>query len=88
MFNEYQMRPDDFTFASALSACTALASILYGKQIHAHLIRTRLNEDVAVGNALTNMYAKCGSIAYAYNMEYHHSCIWKSWALNQSPGAF
>ncbi|XWS73320.1 hypothetical protein CRYUN_Cryun02cG0118600 [Craigia yunnanensis] len=38
-----QMRPDDFTFAIALSACAALASILYGKQIHAHLIRTRMS---------------------------------------------
>ncbi|XVF47629.1 hypothetical protein PTKIN_Ptkin03bG0125100 [Pterospermum kingtungense] len=68
MFNEYHMRPDDFTFASALSACAELASILYGKQIHAHLIRTRLNQDVGVGNALTNMYAKCGSIGYANNV--------------------
>ncbi|XVE71883.1 hypothetical protein DITRI_Ditri10aG0187500 [Diplodiscus trichospermus] len=68
MFNEYHMRPDDFTFASALSACAALASILFGKQIHARLIRTRLNQDLGVGNALTNMYAKCGSIEYAYNV--------------------
>ncbi|XP_022730812.1 pentatricopeptide repeat-containing protein At3g49170, chloroplastic-like [Durio zibethinus] len=82
MFNEYQMRPDDFTFASALSACAAIASILYGKQIHAHLIRTRLNQDVGVGNALTNMYAKCGSIGYAYNvfnrMSHHNLVSWNT----------
>ncbi|XVE98845.1 hypothetical protein REPUB_Repub03eG0143600 [Reevesia pubescens] len=82
MFNEYHLRPDDFTFSSALSACAALASILYGKQIHAHLIRTRLNQDVVVGNALTNMYAKCGSIGYAYNvfnrMSHHNLVSWNT----------
>lgn len=68
MFNVYHMIPDDFTFSSSLSSCAELASILYGKQIHARLIRTRRNQDVGVGNALTNMYAKCGSIEYAYNV--------------------
>ncbi|KAK6272934.1 hypothetical protein POUND7_010017 [Theobroma cacao] len=82
MFNEYHTRPDDFTFASVLSACAALASILYGKQIHAYLIRTRLNQDIGVGNALTNMYAKCGSIAYAYHvfnrMSHHNLVSWNT----------
>ncbi|XWS28139.1 hypothetical protein CRYUN_Cryun25bG0039900 [Craigia yunnanensis] len=82
MCNEYHMRPDGFTFASTLSACAALASIHYGKQIHAHLIRTRLNQDVAVDNALTNMYAKCGSIGYAYNvfnrMTHHNLVSWNT----------
>ncbi|KAE8668165.1 putative Pentatricopeptide repeat (PPR) superfamily protein [Hibiscus syriacus] len=68
MFNAYRMRPDDFTFSTVLSAAAALASLSFGKRIHAHLIRTRLNQDVGVDNALTNMYAKCGSIAYAYNV--------------------
>ncbi|OMP04839.1 hypothetical protein COLO4_09253 [Corchorus olitorius] len=82
MLNAYHRRPDDFTFASILSACAALASILYGKQIHGHLIRTRLNHDVGVGNALTNMYAKCGSIGYAYNvfkrMSRHNLVSWNT----------
>ncbi|KAE8686540.1 putative Pentatricopeptide repeat (PPR) superfamily protein [Hibiscus syriacus] len=68
MFNAYHMRPDDFTFSTVLSASVAHASLSFGKQIHAHLIRTRPNQDVGVNNALTNMYAKCGSIAYAYNV--------------------
>ncbi|KAG4143925.1 hypothetical protein ERO13_D05G003100v2 [Gossypium hirsutum] len=82
MLNVYHMRPDDFTFAGALSASAALASILYGKQIHGHLIRTRLNQDVGVGNSLTNMYAKCGSIAYAYKvfngMPHHNLVSWNT----------
>ncbi|KAF5192675.1 Pentatricopeptide repeat [Thalictrum thalictroides] len=56
---------DDFTFASALTSCAGIASIHHGKQIHANIIRRRLNMDVGVSNALVNMYAKCGSIQYA-----------------------
>ncbi|KAJ6407984.1 hypothetical protein OIU84_011319 [Salix udensis] len=52
MLNECRVRPDEFTFASALAACSGLASMCNGKQIHGHLIRTRLYQDVGVGNAL------------------------------------
>lgn len=65
MLNEEGIRPDDFTFSSALAACAGFASIHPGKQIHAYLIRTKLNKDMGVGNALMNLYAKCGSIGYA-----------------------
>ncbi|KAJ0031232.1 hypothetical protein Pint_14023 [Pistacia integerrima] len=68
MSNEYIVRPDEFTFTSALAACAGLASIRHGRQIHGHLVRARLNQDVGVGNALVNMYAKCGSIGYAYKV--------------------
>ncbi|KAG8663219.1 pentatricopeptide repeat-containing protein At2g33680 isoform X1 [Manihot esculenta] len=68
MSSECCVRPDDFTFASVLAACAGLASIRHGKQIHAHLIRTRQYQDVGVGNALVNMYAKCGSIRNAYEI--------------------
>uniref|UniRef100_A0A5B7ANH6 Pentatricopeptide repeat-containing protein n=1 Tax=Davidia involucrata TaxID=16924 RepID=A0A5B7ANH6_DAVIN len=68
MTKENGARPDDFTYASALTACAGLASICHGRQIHAHLIRTRLDEDVGVGNALVNMYAKCGCIGHAYSV--------------------
>lgn len=65
MVNGVDLSPDDFTYSSALTACAGLASLLQGKQIHAHLIRTRLYEDIGVDNALVNMYSKCGSIMYA-----------------------
>ncbi|CAN6478130.1 unnamed protein product [Victoria cruziana] len=59
--------PDNFTFASALASCGGLASICRGRQIHAHIIRTRSGYvDIGVENALINMYAKCGSVRYAW----------------------
>lgn len=68
MSNNHGERPNDFTFASILAACAGLASVQHGKQIHAHLIRMRLNQDVGVGNALVNMYAKCGLISCSYKL--------------------
>ncbi|PWA75393.1 tetratricopeptide-like helical domain-containing protein [Artemisia annua] len=35
------------------------------RQIHGYLIRTRLNYDTGVANALVNMYAKCGSVRHS-----------------------
>lgn len=80
MSNENIVTPDEFTFASVLAASAGLASIHHGKQIHGHLIRAKLNQDVGLGNALVNMYAKCGSIDYAYklfNRMPHHNLV--SW---------
>ncbi|XP_050221768.1 pentatricopeptide repeat-containing protein At3g09040, mitochondrial-like [Mercurialis annua] len=68
MIDDCVVKPDDFTFAGVLAACAGLASIRHGKEIHCHLIRIRQYQDVAVGNALVNMYAKCGSIRHAYDV--------------------
>ncbi|XP_031491520.1 pentatricopeptide repeat-containing protein At2g13600-like [Nymphaea colorata] len=75
--------PDNFTFASALASCADLASIRRGLQIHARIIRTRSGHvDIGVGNALINMYAKCGSIKYAwavFNAMLDHNVVsWNS----------
>eukprot|EP01018_Ginkgo_biloba_P011645 Gb_37070 [translate_table: standard] len=56
------MKPDQFTFSTVLKACASLATLEQGKLIHAHTIRTGLDLDVVVGNALVHMYAKCGNI--------------------------
>ncbi|KAJ1279677.1 hypothetical protein BS78_04G172700 [Paspalum vaginatum] len=57
--------PDNFTFASALSACGELSLLRHGEQVHGHLIRSRDGADVAVGNAAMSMYARCGQMASA-----------------------
>eukprot|EP01018_Ginkgo_biloba_P033469 Gb_14617 [translate_table: standard] len=61
-------KPDHFTFGSALSACSSLSVLQQGRQVHAHIIGTGFEFDVVVGNAIVDMYAKCGSIADACNM--------------------
>ncbi|MCD7448527.1 hypothetical protein HAX54_043457 [Datura stramonium] len=66
MAEYFDGRPDEFTYASLLSACAGMGSMQFGQQIHAHLVRTSSSVDIGVGNALVNMYAKCGCIQYAY----------------------
>ncbi|KAK1294541.1 Pentatricopeptide repeat-containing protein [Acorus calamus] len=54
--------PDGFACSSALNACTTLSAYEQGKQIHARILKSGFIHDVFAGNALVNMYAKCGSV--------------------------
>ncbi|XP_031484938.1 pentatricopeptide repeat-containing protein At2g13600-like [Nymphaea colorata] len=56
------IKPNCFTFASLVSACTGLASIDLGKQVHAQVIIVGVDEDTFVMNSLLDMYAKCGDV--------------------------
>ncbi|PHU14318.1 hypothetical protein BC332_15523 [Capsicum chinense] len=56
---------DGFTFAFVLSACTVIATLEHGMEVHACAIRACLESDFVVGSALIDMYAKCGRIDYA-----------------------
>ncbi|XP_047962320.1 pentatricopeptide repeat-containing protein At3g03580-like [Salvia hispanica] len=68
VLREMDVAPDDYTYASLLSAAANMASMRIGKEIHCRLIRTGPDWDVGVGNALVNMYAKCGNITSAYTV--------------------
>lgn len=55
-------RPDDVTMLSLLSACAELGDLEVGKKIHRTLLEISSgNMNVFLGNALIDMYAKCGS---------------------------
>uniref|UniRef100_A0A9I9DGW5 DYW domain-containing protein n=1 Tax=Cucumis melo TaxID=3656 RepID=A0A9I9DGW5_CUCME len=58
--------PNQFTFSmtysSILRACATLAALELGLQVHCLTAKTIYGQDIAVGNALIDMYAKCGSI--------------------------
>jgi len=56
------MKPDEFTFGSALSVCARLLIMEQGKQIHGLVVKGAFQSDVVVGSALVDMYAKGGSI--------------------------
>ncbi|GJW73990.1 pentatricopeptide repeat-containing protein [Tanacetum coccineum] len=58
----YALRPDQYTLVSVLAACSSLASLIEGKQIHALVYKYRFDTDVSVSNALITMYSKCGCL--------------------------
>ena len=61
--------PDGITFTCIFKACSSLRAIDKGKQIHDEIVRRGLLEKhVALGNALVDMYAKCGLLAKAHQI--------------------
>ncbi|KAE8057326.1 hypothetical protein FH972_014027 [Carpinus fangiana] len=54
--------PNELTMASVLKACSSLAALEQGKQIHADIIKHGFSLEVPIGSALSTMYAKCGSL--------------------------
>ncbi|KAI4340935.1 hypothetical protein MLD38_025724 [Melastoma candidum] len=58
-------KPDAYTIGMVTTACSRLATIDRGKQLHGHSIRRGFDSDIYITAALIDMYGKCGSIRYA-----------------------
>ncbi|KAG9451312.1 hypothetical protein H6P81_011277 [Aristolochia fimbriata] len=58
-------KPNDYTLAAMLRVSSSLATMDYGKQIHAFALRSAQESKISVRNALIFMYAKSGSISGA-----------------------
>ncbi|KAL0914895.1 hypothetical protein M5K25_015284 [Dendrobium thyrsiflorum] len=56
------VQPDSITVAAVLPACSQLAALVHGREIHTYLLRHGIRGDVFVDNALMDMYAKCGKL--------------------------
>ncbi|XP_065864925.1 pentatricopeptide repeat-containing protein At3g12770-like [Euphorbia lathyris] len=69
LFREMQLKdrvePNRVSLVSALPACSSLAGLTGGKQIHAYAIKKQLTYDASLCNALIDMYSKCGNLNYA-----------------------
>ncbi|KAJ7979787.1 Pentatricopeptide repeat-containing protein [Quillaja saponaria] len=74
--------PDKATFTSVLTICSNLPSLQFGKQTHAHVVKSGFNCSIAVCNAMTTMYARCGNMQSALlefsSMSSHDVISWNS----------
>ncbi|KAF9587424.1 hypothetical protein IFM89_002605 [Coptis chinensis] len=72
--------PDENTIVSVLSACASLSDLQLGRLVHRYILQRSIKQDVFVGTALINMYAKCGSLEEAllafYKMEHKDVFAW------------
>ncbi|XP_015579821.2 putative pentatricopeptide repeat-containing protein At1g17630 [Ricinus communis] len=50
------------TISTVLSLCAELAALHLGREIHGHVVRAVMVNNILVGNGLVNMYAKCGCL--------------------------
>ncbi|CAK9174752.1 unnamed protein product [Ilex paraguariensis] len=68
LFQKMQLgdiRPDETTLVSVISACTHLAALDQGKWIHAYIRKNGLSINVILGTTLIDMYMKCGCVENA-----------------------
>ncbi|CAK9218414.1 unnamed protein product [Sphagnum troendelagicum] len=61
------VNPNTITCMSMLKACASPRSLMWGKQVHAHINAAGFEPDMRLATALINMYAKCGSIKDAFD---------------------
>ncbi|KAF8401778.1 hypothetical protein HHK36_012724 [Tetracentron sinense] len=62
------IKPNQGTFVSILGACSNLAGLGEGKQIHQIISKTMYQNSAFVESALISMYSKCGEIGIAREM--------------------
>ncbi|XP_057437646.1 pentatricopeptide repeat-containing protein At3g26630, chloroplastic [Lotus japonicus] len=60
------VRPNEFTLVSLVSACTEMGSLKLGKWIHDYAIKNGIELGPFLGTALIDMYSKCGSLDDAW----------------------
>ncbi|URE14579.1 repeat-containing protein [Musa troglodytarum] len=60
--------PDEFILASLIKACSCLAALGQGRQIHGNAIKFGCASDPFVGTSILDMYAKCGNIEDSYSL--------------------
>ncbi|XP_039046679.1 pentatricopeptide repeat-containing protein At3g02330, mitochondrial-like [Hibiscus syriacus] len=65
VLTEDGIEPDSFTLGSVLYACTNMASLSLGKEIHTQAIVRGLQSNTFVGGALVEMYCKCQELKAA-----------------------
>lgn len=66
---EYEgFSPNCFTLSSVVAACSNLAVLSCGQQVHGTIIQRGFDRNLALSNALIDMYAKCGNISDSHKI--------------------
>lgn len=71
LFDQMQLEgyvPDRVIFISMLAACSSEAKLAEGERMHARILHSGFELDVVIGNALVNMYGRCGSLQVAHGV--------------------
>lgn len=71
LFNQIlalELRPDNISLVSVLSACAQLGELEQGKIVHEYIKRNGIRVDSFLATGLVDFYAKCGCIETASNI--------------------
>lgn len=71
-----------YAFGIVLRACSGLAAVNHGKEVHCMYVRKGGSKDVIIESALVDLYAKCGMVDFACtmfaSMEVRNLITWNS----------
>ncbi|XP_072991511.1 pentatricopeptide repeat-containing protein At1g74630 [Typha latifolia] len=67
-FLREELGVNEVSLTGILSACAQAGAFESGRILHGHVQKVGLNNVVSVGNALLDMYARCGSIDMAHGV--------------------
>ncbi|KDP39592.1 hypothetical protein JCGZ_02612 [Jatropha curcas] len=77
-----ELKPDSITYITLLSLSTRLREMELGEELHCNLAKLGFDSDLIVGNALVDMYAKCGkmddSLKVFENMRVRDRVTWNT----------
>ncbi|XP_026439529.1 pentatricopeptide repeat-containing protein At2g29760, chloroplastic-like [Papaver somniferum] len=59
---EENMKPNDVTMVSVLSACSKKSNLEFGRWVHTYIEKNGIEGDLILNNALLDMYIKCRSL--------------------------
>ncbi|OVA06499.1 Pentatricopeptide repeat [Macleaya cordata] len=62
---EENMKPNDVTMVSVLSACSKKSNLAFGRWVHSYIEKNGIEESLILNNAILDMYIKCGSLEEA-----------------------
>jgi pentatricopeptide repeat protein len=59
---DVDLEPDGFTMVSVLTASAEIGALALGRRLHVYVAKVGLAGNAHVGNALIDLYAKCGGV--------------------------
>ncbi|WOL08541.1 pentatricopeptide repeat-containing protein [Canna indica] len=65
MLLQRRILPDEATLTSVISSCAQLGSLEHGNWIYSYIKKNKIPLTIPLGNALIDMFAKCGDIKYS-----------------------
>ncbi|GKU97454.1 hypothetical protein SLEP1_g10597 [Rubroshorea leprosula] len=73
---------DEISLSGAFSACAMIKGYNEGLQVHSLAVKSTLESNICVSNAMVDMYGKCGALAEAcqvfYKMERRDAVSWNA----------
>ncbi|KNA10436.1 hypothetical protein SOVF_144420 [Spinacia oleracea] len=60
-----EVRPNEYTFAAVITACAHLGRVIWGEQLHGHVMKTGSVDALSVANSVMTLYSRCGQLKSA-----------------------